>query len=151
MTEITFATPADLPAVHAMIAALSIFHGDTAQVTMDELQTILFGPTPLAIALIAKSDGAAIGYAGLTSTIVLHQGKLRIDIHHLFVDEAYRAKGVGTALIAAATSYAKGQNTAGMTIGTDPDNAVSIAAYRAMPMLTEMSGFGPRFSVDLTD
>jgi GNAT superfamily N-acetyltransferase len=103
----------------------------------------------MATALIAKLEGEPVGYAGLTPTMVLHEGKIRIDIHHLYVKERARSKGVGKALIEAATAHAKATGATRLTIGTDPNNATAIAAYRAMPILEEITGGGPRFRVDL--
>lgn len=149
MTDITFAPTDDLPDIFAMVCALSKFHGDTATVTQDDLNHILFGPCPFAAALLARQGGKAIGSAGLASTIVLHHGRVRIDIHNSFVKDGYRAQGIGKALITQAKNFAIGQNAERLTIATAPDNAVSIAAYRAMPNLTEITGTGPRFCVDL--
>jgi hypothetical protein len=52
---------------------------------------------------------------------------------------------VRTALITAVKHHANTLGVSRLTIGTDPDNA--IAAYRAMPDLEEITGFGPRFWV----
>lgn len=149
MTDITFATPNDLPAILEMVRALSAFHGDEAAVTFAQLDDMFFGPAPMATALIAKQNDTPVGYAGLTPTMVIHDGKIRIDIHHLFIHEGHRAQGIGKALIAAAKAHAQTLGATRLTIGTAPDNAESIAAYTAMPELTEMTGGGPRFKVNL--
>lgn len=150
MTDIRFATPDDLPDLYQLVQALSAFHDQTAQVSQDALHEIFFGPVPSAVALVAQLDGKIIGYAGLTSTMVIHDGVPRIDVHHLYIAQGHRAKGVGTALIAAAKDYAIAKNAQRLTIGTDPGNPTAIAAYRAMPALEEITGFGPRFAIDLT-
>lgn len=150
MTDITHATPADLPDILVMIQGLSAFHGDTAQVTLEQLHDIFFGPAPMGTALIAKLDGTPVGYAGLTSTMVLHDGKIRLDIHHLYVHDGHRAAGIGQALITAAKAHAIVTGATRLTIGTDAGNATAIAAYRAMPILDEITGSGPRFRLDLT-
>jgi GNAT superfamily N-acetyltransferase len=106
MTDITFATRHDLPAIHDMVRALSAFHGEVAAVTYPELEKMFFGAATMAKALITKQNGAPVGYAGLTPTMVIHDGRLRIDIHHLFIHDGHRAKGIGTALIAAAKDFA---------------------------------------------
>jgi GNAT superfamily N-acetyltransferase len=149
MTDITFAARHDLPAIHDMVRALSAFHGEVAAVTYPELEKMFFGAAPMAKALITKQNGAPVGYAGLTPTMVIHDGRLRIDIHHLFIHDGHRVKGIGTALIAAAKDFAISVVATRLTIGTDPDNATSIAAYTAMPDLQEMTGGGPRFRVNL--
>ena len=143
------ARPADLPTIHTMIRALSAFHGDTAQITIAHLQDVFFGASPQAIALIARMGKDIVGYAGLTQTIVIHEGTQSLDIQHLFVSETHRAKGIGTALIRAAQQHAHSCGATRLTIGTDPRNAAAIRAYRAMPMLTEKTNGGPQFSVDL--
>ncbi len=150
MTDITHATPADLPALLDMIRALSAVHGDTARVTLHALETILFGPAAMATALIAKRNNQPVGYAGLTPSMVLHDGLVKIEIHHLYVSESVRSKGVGKALIRAAKIHARSVGATRLTIGTDANNASAIAAYRAMDMLEEITGDGPRFRVDLT-
>lgn len=146
---IALATPADLPEILNMIQDLSAFHGDKAAITPDQLNDIFFGPAPMGTALIAKSGEIVLGYAGLTPTMVLHEAKVRLDIHHLFVVDGYRAQGIGTALINAAKDFAIQTGATRLTIGTDPGNDTAITAYRAMALLEEITGAGPRFRVDL--
>lgn len=150
MPQISLARPADLPDILSMIRALSKFHGDEAKVDLATLQDIFFGVAPRATALIARSADQALGYAGLTPTTVLHEGATRLDIHHLYVRETHRGKGIGSALICAARDHAIATGATRLTIGTDPNNALAIAAYRAMPALDEITGAGPRFRVDLS-
>lgn len=150
MTTVPLAQPEHLPDILSMIRALSAVHGDTAKVTGDGLQDIFFGPAPLATALIAHQNGDSVGYAALTPLMVIHDGKIRLDIHHLFVRDAHRGKGIGTALIAAAKAHAIRLGATRLTIGTDAGNHSAIAAYRAMPLLSEITGEGPRFRLDLT-
>ena len=150
MTDISHARPSDLIDIQSMIQALSAFHGDDAQVTMAKLQDIFFGAAPMGTALIAKTNGVAVGYAGLTPTMVLHDGKIRLDIHHLYVVENMRANGIGKALILAAKAHARDIGATRLTIGTDPHNRTAIAAYRAMDICEEITGAGPRFRIDLT-
>lgn len=139
----------DLPDIHTMIRALSAFDGDEARVKLVQLQNLLFGPSPAALALVARCGEATVGYAGLTWDIVLHQGSQRFDIHHLFVTQTHRSKGVGTALVLAAKAVAIDAGATRLTIGTDPQNATAIGAYRRMAVLKEMLNPGPRFRVDL--
>lgn len=148
--SITLARPADLPEIATMIKALSAFHAETAKATLAQLQDMFFGPKDQATALIARNDDRAVGYAGLTPTMVLHDAALRLDIHHLYVIEPARSHGIGTALIRAAKDHAMAIGATRLTIGTDPNNKTAIAAYRAMPILSEITGAGPRFRVDLS-
>lgn len=145
--HITPARPADLPDLLRLIRALSAFHGDTARVTLEQLQDMIFGARPQVDAFVARQAGQIVGYAGLTSDVVVHEASLRMDIHHLYVVETHRGRGIGRALIAAARDLATARGAERLTIGTDPRNASAIAAYRAMSGLQEMTDPGPRFRV----
>lgn len=139
-------TPArvdDMPRIYAMVCALSAFHGDEATVTIEALEHALF-TSGRSTAFVAREGDELIGYAGLNYTYELHSGRTRIDIHHLYIEEAHRSKGVGRALIAAAKELGREKGAKGVTIGTAPYNATAIAAYRAMG-LKEITDAGPRF------
>ena len=152
MTEISIemATPRDLLRMQQLIRALSAFHGDDAQVTLEQLQNIFFGACPKGVAFLARADGETIGYAGVLETVAVHSAIPRFDIHHLHVVETRRSQGIGRALIAAAKEYATARGARGLTIGTDPKNATAQAAYRAMG-LEEITGMGPRFWIEIEE
>jgi GNAT superfamily N-acetyltransferase len=152
MTKISIqpAKQSDLAQIQKLIRALSAFHGDVADVTLEQLQDIFFGQHPKGIAFVARQGGAVIGYAGVLETIAVHSGIPRFDIHHLHVIENRRSQGVGRALIAAAKAHATAQGARGLTIGTAPQNATAQAAYRAMG-LEEITDAGPRFWIAIAD
>jgi GNAT superfamily N-acetyltransferase len=141
--HVTPALRSDLPRIHEMICALSAFHGDEATVTMERLEDVLF-TSGLSTAFVAREGDALIGYAGLNFTTEIHSGRTRIDIHHLFIEENHRAKGVGRALITTAKELGRAQGAKGVTIVTAPNNETAQAAYRAMG-LKEITDAGPRF------
>jgi GNAT superfamily N-acetyltransferase len=132
-----------------MICALCAFQGGTAQVTHDQLDATFFGCRSTSYALVATLDGDLVGYAGITSTKVLHKGMPSWDIHHLFVVPAHRTKGLATALIKAVKTLVITQNATRLTIGTDVGNMTAIGAYRRMAILNEIADAGPRFRVNL--
>lgn len=150
MPQVTtqMASPKHLPSIQQLIRALSAFHGDTAQVSLEQLQTIFFGNQPKGTAWIAIADRQIIGYAGLLETVAIHSAIPRFDIHHLFVVDAWRSKGIGKQLIAATKAYATDRGARGLTIGTDPRNASAQRAYRAMG-LEEITDAGPRFWIPI--
>jgi GNAT superfamily N-acetyltransferase len=148
--SITPATPRDLPQIQRLIRALSAFHDDTATVTLEQLQSIFFGPRPKGIAFVARQGDAMIGYTGVLETIAIHSAIPRFDIHHLHVVENRRSQGVGRMLIAAAKAHAGAQGAKGLTIGTAPQNATAQAAYRAMG-LEEITDAGPRFWIEIAE
>ena len=149
-TTIRPARPRDLPQMLTMIRALSAFHGDEATTPLARLQELFFGPVPRATGYVAALDGTLIGYAGVVHHFALHDMRPRFDIHHLFVAEAHRSRGVGKALIAAARDMAEAAGARGLTIGTDPRNAGAQAAYRAMGW-KEITDAGPRFWIPVED
>ena len=146
--SIEIASPRDLPRMQHLIQELSAFHGDKAEVTLEQLQDIFFGPKPQGIAFLARQEGETIGYAGVLETVTVHSGIARFDIHHLHVIETKRGHGVGRALIDAAKTYATKRGARGLTIGTDPRNATAQATYRKMG-LEEVAGAGPRFWIEI--
>ena len=150
MPTITAARPSDLIEVLRLIRALSAFHGDTATVTLEQLQSFFFDADAPAKALLARKDGKIVGYAGLLPHIRLHSGARSLDVQHLYVVETHRGRGIGRALIAAAHAHAKTMGCFRLTIGTDPNNTAAQAAYRAMGW-DEITGGGPRFQRVLDD
>ncbi|SFS02304.1 GNAT family N-acetyltransferase [Yoonia litorea] len=147
MTEnitITPASPRDLTRILALIRDLSAFHGDEAAVTLEQLQQIFFGDQAQGKAFVARAGQEVVGYAGIMRWTVIHSGKPRLDIQHLYIAENRRNRGIGKALIMAARDYAIASGAKGISIGTDPRNASAQAAYRAMG-LEELTDIGPRF------
>ncbi|MEJ6399465.1 GNAT family N-acetyltransferase [Yoonia sp. 208BN28-4] len=144
------ARPSDLPAILKLIRALSAFHGDTATVTLGQLQDAFFGPAKRSTAIVMRDGPNITGYAGLNHTLSLHTGVARIDIHHLFVCETHRGRGIGKAVIAYAKTIGRDAGARGLTIGTDPKNIAAQSAYRAMG-LEEITDSGPRFWIPLED
>ena len=141
--EITHARPRDLRDILKLIRALSAFHGDTAAITLEELQALFFDGGP-ATALLAHDGRTPVGYAGLLPHVRLHSAQRSLDIQHLYVVETHRGRGIGRALIEAARDVAATQGCFRLTIGTDPANLAAQAAYRAMGW-EEITGAGPRF------
>jgi phosphinothricin acetyltransferase len=147
--KVDLARPSDLADILRMIRALSAFHDETATVTLEQLQIAFFGNAPSSTALIAREGANVVGYAGVNHTITLHSGVPRYDIHHLYVAETHRGRGVRKALITRAKEIGEQNGAKGLTIGTDPKNSSAQAAYRAMG-LKEISDTGPRFWIPLS-
>ena len=141
--QITTARPRDLPDILRLVRALSAFHGDTATITLEALQTLFFDGGP-ATALVARDGASLVGYAGLLPHVRLHSGQRTLDVQHLYVIETHRGRGIGRALLAAARAEAEAQGCFRLTIGTDPANLAAQSAYRALGW-EEITGAGPRF------
>ena len=101
--KIRQAEPEDVPGILKMVAELAEFENLTDQLvaTEKDYEESLFGPVPVAEALVAEDDGALIGYAIFFSTFSTFIGKAGIWLEDLYVREAFRPQGVGKSLLKA--------------------------------------------------
>lgn len=102
------ATPSDIPTLLELIAALAEYERLThlLQVTPQRLQTHLFGPRPIAEALVAErapEEGAsgptALGFALFFHNYSTFLGLPGLYLEDLFVRPTERGRGVGKALL----------------------------------------------------
>lgn len=134
----------DLPELARMITALAAFNGDVAAINVETLSRDVLGVDPWLHVLIACKQGQPVGYAALFRLAQLQFGIRGMDLHHLYVMAGLRGAGLGRRLINAALDYARMQDCAFVTVGTQPFNRAAQAIYRR-------SGFddlpppGPRF------
>src|SRR5437899_2535105 len=71
-----------------------------ARATADDFRTHLFGPRPIAEAIIAEAGGGPVGFAIYFTTFSTFRGKPGIYLEDLFVRDAHRGRGIGKALLA---------------------------------------------------
>jgi GNAT superfamily N-acetyltransferase len=95
------ATAADVATLLEMIEALADFEHLRADcvVTAESLAEHLFGPRPLAEALVAEVDGGAAGFALFFGTYSTFLGRPGLWLEDLFVLPGHRRGGVGAALL----------------------------------------------------
>jgi GNAT superfamily N-acetyltransferase len=95
------ASPSDIPAVLRLIRGLAAYerllHEFTA--TEADLDQALFGPLPRIHAILAESDGHAVGIALFYYSFSTFTARANIFLEDLFVDPAYRGRGFGLALM----------------------------------------------------
>jgi GNAT superfamily N-acetyltransferase/catechol 2,3-dioxygenase-like lactoylglutathione lyase family enzyme len=143
------ATPADLPALAGMIAALAAVHGDDSRTSAQSLLVDVFGAHPWAHILIAQdAGGQPIGYAALVPAYQAQFARRSVDLHHLYVEPTGRAQGVGRALVAACVEWARARGAERLTVGAHPSNKQAQRYYRALGFADLPSG-GMRFVMDL--
>lgn len=101
--KIRQAKPEDVSGILEMVAELAEFEDLTDQLvaTEEDYQKSLFGPVPVAEALVAEREGGLIGYAIFFSTFSTFIGKAGIWLEDLYVKEAFRHQGVGKSLLKA--------------------------------------------------
>jgi GNAT superfamily N-acetyltransferase len=102
-------TPADVPALIAMIEELAEFERARIEVEINEtmLSAALFGPEPSAFVRIAtEDDGSAIGMALYYRSFSTWTGKAGIYLEDLYIRPSHRGRGVGRDLLAAVAKLA---------------------------------------------
>ncbi|SFH60480.1 GNAT family N-acetyltransferase [Planctomicrobium piriforme] len=106
------ATPDDVSAIFGFIRELAEYerleHEITA--TVDDLQAGLFGPRPFAEAFVACVDDQPVGFALFFHSYSTFQCRPGIYLEDLYVQPAYRGKGLGKALLKAVAAVAVERN-----------------------------------------
>jgi GNAT superfamily N-acetyltransferase len=95
------ATPDDVELIHGQIVALAEYERapDAVTGTPQMLASALFGPRPVAEAVIAEVDGESAGFALFHGTFSTWQCSAGLWLEDLYVDPAFRRAGVGGALV----------------------------------------------------
>jgi ribosomal protein S18 acetylase RimI-like enzyme len=80
--------------------------------------------------LVAYAGGVPAGF--VSGVELTHPDKgTEMFLYELGVDEAFRNRGIGRALVAALRDLARERGCYGMWVLTDDDNAAALGAYRA--------------------
>ena len=98
---IASATRADLPVIHALMRGLAVYEKIEHEMVSTEadLERALFGTPALAEAIVARLDGAPVGFALFYPTYSTFSGKPGLWLEDLFVLPEARGKGAGLALL----------------------------------------------------
>ncbi len=134
----------DIPTLLEMVSALAAHHGDHAELSSDELTTLAFSDQPWITLIVAEFENQIAGYAALCPLIQLQWGKKGMDVHHLFVKDTFRKRGIGSRLIDAAVNESLRQGCSYITVGTHPDNTAAQMVYQACGFRLVASS-SPRF------
>lgn len=98
--EVRDGTPADVPLLLTFIRKMAEFEKLTVTATEESLRDALFGAAPAARALLAFVDGKPIAYATYFFSFTSMMGRRALWLDDLFVDPAFRGRGIGRALMA---------------------------------------------------
>jgi GNAT superfamily N-acetyltransferase len=95
------AQPSDLPAIVGLIGELADFEKLThlMQVTPQSLQPHLFGPNPVAEAVVAEDQGQVVAFALFFRNFSTFLGQAGLYLEDLYVQPAHRGTGLGDALL----------------------------------------------------
>ena len=100
--------PEDAEALVQMIRELAVYEQleDFARATPEAIRAHLFAERPFAEALIAECDGQLAGFALFFGTYSTFRGQPGIYLEDIYVREALRGRGIGTALLKAVAGVA---------------------------------------------
>lgn len=98
----------DVPEILRLIGALAEYEKLAHEVVATEaaLAEGLFGARPAAEVLLAEEGGRAVGFALFFQNFSTFLGKPGIYLEDLFVEPAFRGKGLGKTLLAAVAKLA---------------------------------------------
>ena len=100
--EIRAATEKDVPLILSFIRKLAEYGdiSDEVSASEDDIRAALFGPHPVAAAVLAYVGDEPAGFAVYHYTFSSFLGRAGIFIEDLYVENAHRSRGVGKALLA---------------------------------------------------
>lgn len=98
--ELRAGTEADVPLLLSFIRAMAAFEKLPVSATEESLRAALFGDRPAAHTLLAFVDGTPIAYVTYFFAFTTMIGKRSLWLEDLFVEPAFRGKGIGQALMA---------------------------------------------------
>lgn len=127
------AAPEDLPEVHRMAIALGAGRGAGPLPTRALMQRIAGGQSAR-ILVAFRGDSPQrhpVGYALVLVDRNMIAGADWGFVEQLFVQEPYRGRGIGRALIAAARAEAERLGGGGVTIRSRPEMDAAALAFRA--------------------
>ena len=122
----------DIPALVSLLAILfrieADFQADVAKQTKG--LTLLINATENGVIKVAKNqEGQIIGMVSAQLVISTEQGSKSAWIEDMVVEEAYRDKGVGKALLEAALIWAKGKGATRAQLLVDTENTAALGYY----------------------
>ena len=128
------ARPGDEAGILACIQALAVYERepDAVENTVDALGETLFGTEPRAFCHVVEREGAIVGIAIWFLTYSTWTGRHGIWLEDLYVDEAQRGTGYGTALISSLASVCVERGYSRLEWTVLDWNAPSIAFYRSI-------------------
>jgi GNAT superfamily N-acetyltransferase len=95
------ARPQDLPAIVGLITELAVFEKleHLVVVTPESLQPHLFGPRPVAEAVVGEVGGQVVAFALFFTNFSTFLGQPGLYLEDLYVQPAHRGTGLGKALL----------------------------------------------------
>ena len=124
----------DVPEVFRLVRGLAEYEKllHEFHATVEDFTAALFGPNPVAHAMLAEVEGQAVGVCLWYRTYASFLGRPAIWIEDVFIEPAHRRKGLGSAAFRRLAARAVEEGCAALEWNVLDWNAPAIAAYRAM-------------------
>jgi len=128
------ARPDDVDEVHRLVRGLAEYEKllHEFHATPQDFAAALFGPRPVAQAMLAEVGGRAVGVCLWYRTFPSFAGRPAIWIEDVFVEPAHRRRGLGRDVFRHLAARALDEGCAALEWNVLDWNAPAIAAYRAM-------------------
>ncbi len=126
------ATPADVPAVLRLVRGLAEYERMLHRVTATEADFAhaLFGPRPLAEAMLAEVENRAVGVAIWYYLFSTFTAQPMLYLEDIFVEPAHRSQGIGLTLFRRLAQIARARNCLFMEWSVLNWNQPAIDFYR---------------------
>ncbi len=126
------ATEADAEAIHGLVLDLAAGIGLTHKVasTARDIRSRGFGPEAAFEALIAESNGTAVGLCLFFESFSTWDGCRGVYVQDIFVSEAARGLGLGRRLLAAAAALSAARGGSYLRLAVDSGNLTAQAFYQ---------------------
>lgn len=128
------AAVSDVPDILRLIKALAEYEKLSHEVVATEvaLAQALFGPRPAAEVLLAEEDGRSVGFALFFQNFSTFLGKPGIYLEDLFVEPAFRGRGIGRDLLRAIARLAVERGCGRFEWAVLDWNAPAIGFYKSL-------------------
>ena len=101
--------------------------------------------------LIAEADGDVVGLLSASWQRAIHVPGIYATIQDLWVDEAWRSRGVGAELVEAIASQARGRGVSRLEVGLPRETFAAIASTESFYRRNGFEHLGPRMRRLLDD
>lgn len=132
--RIESATQHDVPLILNLVKKLAAYERLSHEVvaTEDDFSKALFGPTPVAEALLAFLGSQPVGFALYFSTFSTFVGRPGIYLEDIFVEPEHRGQGIGAALLTRIARIACDRNCGRLEWSVLTWNEPSIGFYQRL-------------------
>ncbi len=128
------ARPDDAELLANLVRELAVYEKleEHAKATAADFRRHLFGPSPVAEAAIAEINGQPVGFALWFTTFSTFRGQAGIYLEDIFVEPAYRGRGIGKALLASVARVAVERGCGRLEWAVLDWNSPAIGFYRSL-------------------